>query len=96
MPEAPNVIWSMDFKADRLGPSHGLRANHCRATDGRAFRLLNVPDALPGRCLPSNTVRDFNREGLGIEVDISLPAERVIRSLGRIIEWRGKHGHRSG
>jgi putative transposase len=28
--------------------------------------------------------------GLGIEVDFSLPAERVIRSLDRIIEWRGK------
>lgn len=35
---------------------------------------------------------DFNREGLGIEVDFSLPAERVIRSLDRIIEWRGKPG----
>jgi len=33
---------------------------------------------------------DFNREGLGIEVDFSLPAERVVRSLNRIIEWRGK------
>ena len=52
---------------------------HCRAVDGRAFRLLNVLD-------------DFNREGLGIEVDFSLPAERVIRSLDRIIEWRGKPG----
>jgi putative transposase len=35
----------------------------CRAVDGRAFRLLNVLD-------------DFNREGLGIEVDFSLPATR--------------------
>ena len=35
---------------------------------------------------------DFNREGLGIEVDFSLPAERVIRSLNRILEWRGKPG----
>ena len=35
---------------------------------------------------------DFNREGLGIEVDFSLPAERVIRSPDRIIEWRGKPG----
>ena len=26
----------------------------------------------------------------GIEVDFSLPSERVIRSLDRIIEWRGK------
>jgi len=33
---------------------------------------------------------DFNREGLGIEVDFSLPAEQVVRSLNRIIEWRGK------
>ena len=48
-----------------------------RSGDGRAFRLLNVLD-------------DFNREGLGIEVDFFLPAERVIRSLDRIIEWRGK------
>ena len=50
-----------------------------RLGDGRAFRLLNVLD-------------DFNREGLGIEVDFSLPAERVIRSLDRIIEWRGQPG----
>ena len=35
---------------------------------------------------------DLNRGGLGIEVDFSLPAERVIRSLDRIIEWRGKSG----
>lgn len=35
---------------------------------------------------------DFHREGPGIEVAFSLPAERVIRSLVRIIEWRGKPG----
>ena len=46
-------------------------------SDGRSFRLFNVLD-------------DFNREGLGIEVDFSLPAERVIRALDQIIEWRGK------
>jgi len=45
--------------------------------DGRSIRTLNVLD-------------DFNREGLGIEVDFSLPAERVVRNLNRIIEWRGK------
>jgi putative transposase len=50
-----------------------------RLGDGRAFRLLNVLD-------------DFNREGLGIETDFSLPTERVIRSLTRIIEWRGRPG----
>ena len=45
--------------------------------DGRSTRTLNVLD-------------DFNREGLGIEVDFSLPAQRVVRSLNQIIEWRGK------
>ncbi len=47
-----------------------------RLEDCRVIRLLNVVD-------------DFNREGLGIEVDFSLPATRVIRTLDRIIEWRG-------
>lgn len=47
-----------------------------RPGDGRQFRLLNVLD-------------DVNREGLGIEVDVSPPAERVVRALSQIIEWRG-------
>ena len=46
-------------------------------SDGRSFRLLNVID-------------DFNREALGIEIDFSLPSERVIRTLKQIMEWRGK------
>ena len=46
-------------------------------SDGRSIRTLNVLD-------------DFNREGLSNEVDVSLPAERVVRSLNRVIEWRGK------
>jgi putative transposase len=37
-----------------------------------------------------NVIDDFNREGLGIEADFSLPAERVIRVLDQLIEWRGK------
>ncbi len=50
---------------------------HDQLSDGRSFRLFNVLD-------------DFNREGLGIEVDLSLPSGRVIRALEQIIEWRGK------
>ncbi|WP_419778819.1 IS3 family transposase [Maridesulfovibrio sp.] len=50
---------------------------HDQLEDGRSFRLLNVID-------------DFNREGLSIEVDLSLPADRVVRTLDQIIEWRGK------
>jgi putative transposase len=49
---------------------------HDQLEDGRCFRLLNVID-------------DFNREALGIEIDFSLPAERLIRTLEQIIEWRG-------
>ena len=50
---------------------------HDQLQDGRSYRLFNVLD-------------DFNREGLAIEVDLSLPSERVIRALEQIIEWRGK------
>jgi putative transposase len=34
-------------------------------------------------------VDDFNREILAIEVDLNLPAARVIRVLERIAAWRG-------
>jgi putative transposase len=37
-----------------------------------------------------NVIDDFNREGLGIEVDFPLPSERVFRSLEQIIAWRGQ------
>lgn len=44
-------------------------------SDGRVFRTLNIID-------------DFNREGLWIEIDTSLPAERVIRVLEQLLLWR--------
>ena len=50
---------------------------HDQLSDQRSYRLFNVID-------------DFNREALGIEVDLSLPADHVIRALEQIIEWRGK------
>ena len=50
---------------------------HDQLGDQRPYRLFNVID-------------DHNREALGIEVDLSLPTERVIRSLDQIIEWRGQ------
>jgi len=50
---------------------------HDQLADGRSFRLFNVLD-------------DFNREGLGIEVDLFLPSARVIRSLEQIMQWRSK------
>lgn len=44
--------------------------------DGRRFRTFNVID-------------DFNREALAVEIDLNLPAARVIRTLERIAAWRG-------
>lgn len=43
---------------------------------GRRFRTFNVVD-------------DFNREALAIEIDLNLPAARVIRTLDRVAETRG-------
>lgn len=59
-------------------------ANDCWSMDfmsdnlysGRHFRTFNVID-------------DYNREILAIEIDMSLPALRVIRVLDRIAEYRG-------
>ena len=50
---------------------------HDQLSDGRSYRLFNVID-------------DFNREALAIDIDLSLPSERVVRALDQIIEWRGK------
>lgn len=49
---------------------------HDQLEDGRSYRLFNVID-------------DFNREGLTIDIDFSLPSARVIRALDQVIEWRG-------
>lgn len=43
---------------------------------GRSFRTFNVID-------------DFNREGLRIEIDTSLPGPRVVRALEELAEIRG-------
>ena len=59
-------------------------ANYCWSMDfmsdslfcSRRFRTFNVVD-------------DFNREVLAIEIDLNLPAPRVIRVLERIVAWRG-------
>lgn len=50
---------------------------HDTLANGKTIRTLNIID-------------DFNREALSITVDTSLPAQRVIRELNKLIEWRGK------
>jgi putative transposase len=62
-----------------------VRANEVWSADfmadalwsGRRFRTFNVID-------------DFSREALRIEIDTSLPAQRVVRALDELIELRGK------
>jgi putative transposase len=49
-------------------------------SNGRAFRTLNVID-------------DYKPEALWIEVDSSLSAERVVRVLEQLLDWRGKRTH---
>lgn len=50
---------------------------HDQLADARSSRLFNV-------------LYDFNRQGLAMEVDISLRAARVIRSLEQVIQWCGE------
>ena len=45
--------------------------------DGRSFRLFHVIDG-------------FDREAMGIEIDGSLPSQRVILALKQIIAWRAR------
>lgn len=47
---------------------------HNQPGDRRSYRLLNVID-------------DFNRKRLSIEMDLSLLAEWVVRTLDQAIEW---------
>lgn len=61
----------------QINSSWSMDFMHDQLADGRSIRLFNLID-------------DFNREGLAIEVDQSLPATRVVRALEQVIEWRGK------
>lgn len=54
-----------------------MEFTHDELADGRSFWSLNVLDG-------------FNPDGLGMEIDLSLPSGRVIRCLEQIIELRGK------
>lgn len=62
--------------AERLNQSWSVDFMNDALTCGRRFRTFNVAD-------------DFNREALTIEVDLNLPAQRVIRVLERISAERG-------
>lgn len=50
---------------------------HEQLEDGHHFRLPNI-------------IYDFNLKALGVEVDLSLPTQRELRTLEQIIKWRSK------
>lgn len=50
---------------------------HDQLSDGRSCSVLNVVD-------------DYRREGLVINAGFSLPAQRIIRALNQLLEWREK------
>ncbi len=73
IPNRDRVPLEVDGKPNA---SWGIDFMHDTLYNGRCFRTLNVLD-------------EGVRECLAIEVDTSLPAERVIRVLNQLKEWRG-------
>lgn len=61
---------------EALNQSWSIDFMHDALTCGRRFRTFNVVD-------------DFNREALAIEIDLNIPAQRVVRVLDRIVANRG-------
>jgi len=64
-----------------------MKANHCWSMDFMSDALMSGR-----RSRTFNVVDDFNREVLAIEIDLSLPAARVVRVLERIVSVRGYPG----
>lgn len=61
---------------EALNQSWSIDFMHDALVCGRRFRTFNVVD-------------DFNREALAIEIDLNIPAQRVVRVLDRIVANRG-------
>ncbi|EOS93327.1 transposase [Erwinia tracheiphila PSU-1] len=61
---------------EALNQSWSTDFMHDALTCGRRFRTFNVVD-------------DFNREALAIEIDLNIPAQRVVRVPDRIVAQRG-------
>lgn len=81
----------------RIKPRKRIIRNHPEklglATDiNQMWSMDFMSDSLRNGCYfrAFNVIDDYNREGLCMDIDFSLPTEKVIRSLERIIEWRGK------
>ena len=83
---------NMKRKGKRRLPARILQPLEAVNAINESWSMDFMSDALQsGRKLRTfNVIDDFNREALAIEIDTSLPAERVIRVLEQVINWRGK------
>ncbi|HHA1475622.1 IS3 family transposase [Enterobacter cloacae] len=61
---------------EAMNQSWSIDFMHDALVCGRRFRIFDVVD-------------DFNREALAIEIDLNIPAQRVVRVLDRIVANRG-------
>ena len=77
----PLVVWLID----QLGWSKAGRvsfwASHDPRCGTRLGRITTSPSSL-------NVIDDFTREALAVEIDLNLPASRVIRTLERVAAWQ--------
>ena len=82
----------MKRKGKKRLPARILRALEVVNAINESWSMDFMSDALQsGRKLRTfNLIDDFNREALAIEIDTSLPAQRIIRVLEQVIAWRGK------
>lgn len=60
---------------EALNQNWSINFMHDASVCGRRLRTFNVVD-------------DFNREALAIEIDLSIPAQRVVRVMDRIVANR--------
>jgi len=78
-------------KAKKRLPNRHPQPLHVPELINQAWSMDFMSDALMSgrRFRTFNIVDDFNREILAIEVDLSLPAQRVVRVFDRIVAERG-------
>jgi putative transposase len=83
---------NMKRKGKRRLPARVMQALEEVKEINLSWSMDFMSDALAcGRKLRTfNLIDDFNREALAIEIDTSLPTERVIRVLEQVVSWRGK------
>lgn len=78
-------------KGKRRLPTRSRQSLSVSSLPNQTWSIDFMSDVLSGcrRFRTLNIIDDFNRQALGIDIDVSLPAQRVIRSLDNIALVRG-------